>query len=73
MMVFIPFACMSLMTLLVLVSGYATKEKIGTYSQANYEHDIEKLRIYLKVIEPFLPNLFVNKKSFRIETYHLSS
>lgn len=49
MILFIVLGCMSLVNLLALISGYATKVKIGSYSQANYEYDIEKLRIYLKV------------------------
>lgn len=49
MILFFLLACMSFITLLALISGYATKVQISTYSQANYEYDIEKLRIYLKV------------------------
>lgn len=49
MVLFIFMACMSFFTLLALISGYATKLMIGTYSQANYEYDIERLRTYLKV------------------------
>lgn len=58
MLVFIPLACASMVTVLGLVSGYATKVKIDTYSRGNYEYEIENLKIYLKDrdLSPFILN-----------------
>lgn len=49
MVVFIVLACISIVVLLGLIGGYATKVKIDTYSRENYEYNIQSLKIYLQV------------------------